>query len=341
MKKSQATITDIAKALNVSASTVSRALHNSPSISEETKRQVVQLAQELNYQPNMLALNLLNKRSKTIGIIVPEITSYFFATAINGVQDMVSSAGYQLMISQTNESFEEEKNLIKALSLVRVDGFLVSPSVHTTDYSHFEKLKAAGVPLVIFDRDCAGFEADKVLVDDYDGAFQAVEYLIKTGCKRIAHIAGPNTLTTSRHRLNGYKDALIRNNMEVKEELIVSSEGFTSECGVDAVKSLLDLKELPDAVFAVNDAIAIGAMSVILERGLKIPQDISVVGFDDEPYSSYFNPSLTSVWQPVYELGMLSAKILLDYFEGKEDANNLRYEVLKPELVIRGSSLKI
>jgi LacI family transcriptional regulator len=341
MKRTPATITDIAKALNISASTVSRALHNSPSISGETKKMVVELAKELNYQPNLVALSLLNKRSKTIGIIVPEITSYFFASAINGVQDMVAYEGYKLMISQSNESYEEELKLVNAMSLARVDGLMVSPSVNTSNFEHFEKLKASGTPLIIFDRDCYGFEADKVLVDDYDGAFQAVEYLIKTGCKRIAHLGGPSSLTTSKHRLNGYLDALKQNNIPIRNELIVRTDGFSSECGVEAVQNILNLIELPDAIFAVNDAVAIGAMSVIREAGLKIPEDISIVGFDDEPYSCYFNPSLTSVWQPVYDLGMLSAKILLDHFQNKSNNGEFRYEVLKPELVIRDSSLKL
>lgn len=341
MRKNQVTIVDIARALNVSASTVSRALHDSPSISAETKRQVIELAAELNYRPNLQALNLLNKRSQTIGIVVPEITSYFFAMAISGVQDVLDSTGYQLMISQSNESYEEEKKLTGAMSMVRVDGFLISPSSDTTRFDHLEMLRDSGIPLVVFDRDCPGFRAHKVVVDDYEGAFQAVEYLINTGCRRIAHIGGPDSLSTSAHRLNGYLDALKKNNRPVREELVVRSTGFSSECGVEAVKNLLSLADRPDAIFAVNDAVAIGAMSVIRTAGLRIPEDISLVGFDDEPYAGYFNPSLTSVWQPVYELGVLSANILLAHFDKREEEETYRYEVLKPELVIRGSSLPI
>jgi len=338
MKRRPSTITDIAKALNVSASTVSRALHDSPSISQETKDAVMELAKQLNYQPNMLAVSLLNKRTKTIGVIVPEITSYFFATVISGVQDMVEEAGFKLIICQSNESYEEEQKLIETLSLGRVDGFLISPSSKTTKFDHLEKLRASGTPVVVFDRDCPNFEADKVLVDDYDGAFQAVDYLIKTGCKRIAHISGPQNLTTCQHRKKGYLDALKKNGLEIDELLNSEVEGFTSEDGEEATRKLLDLNLPPDAIFAINDAVAIGAMSVIRERGMKIPDDISIVGFDDEPYSKYFNPSLTSVWQPVYDLGMLSSRILMNHIANDPDDYEYRYELLKPELIIRNSS---
>lgn len=327
--------------LNVSASTVSRALHDHPSISVETKQAVVELAKQLNYQPNLLARSLLNNKTNAIGIIVPEITSFYFATAINGVQDMVEAAGYNLMISQSNESYDQEKKLIHDLSLVRVDGFLISPSSQTICFDHFEKLKDNDVPIVIFDRDCVGYEADKVLVDDYDGALQAVEYLIKTGCKRIAHITGPTNLSVSRHRLAGYTDALKRNGVEFQDELVKSSSGFSPDHGIEPTRALLELKNPPDAIFAVNDGVAVGAMAVIKESGKKIPEDISVVGFDDEPYSSYFTPALTSVWQPVYDMGMLSAKILLNRFNSNDTEVKFRREILKPELIIRESSRKL
>lgn len=341
MRKNQVTITDLARELNVSPSTISRALNNSPFISEERKRVILDLAAKMKYSPNQLALSLLNKRTKILGVVVPEITSYYFSTAINGIQDKVGSSGYKLMISQSNESFEEEIRILEAMALVRVDGFLISPSSNTVNFDHLEKLRDSGFPLVIFDRDCLGFDIDKVVVDDYSGALQAVEYLIQTGCKRIAHISGSTNLSTAKHRKNGYIDALLKNNFEVLEELIVCGEDSSSESGVASMKKLLELEELPDAVFCYNDAIAIGAMSVIRENGIKIPDQISLVGFDDEPYSSYFKPSLTSVWQPIYDLGLLSAKILLDKLNTDVEDMNYRFEVLKPELVIRESSRKL
>ncbi len=340
MKKNPATLSDIARKLNISISTVSRALHDHPAISQSTKSRVIKLAEKLNYQPNMLALSLLNKKTNTIGIIVPEITSYFFSSIINGVQDLVNDAGYRLIISQSEESFEKEKEILDTLSKVRVDGFLVSPTSETHNAHHFNKLIESGTPLVIFDRDCTGFNADKVLVDDYDGAFQAVEYLIKTGCRRIAHITGPSKLSISRHRLHGYLDALKKYDIPKVDDLIIPVEGFTPEFGVEAAKAMMEFPELPDAIFAINDGIAIGAMYVIKEAGIQIPNQVSVIGFDDEPHSSYFIPPLTSVWQPVYDMGLLSARILLSKLKGKK-SSEARYEMLKPELIVRASSREL
>jgi LacI family transcriptional regulator len=340
MKKNLATLSDIASAVNLSVSTVSRALNDHPAISRGTKMAVKKMAEQLNYQPNILALNLRNKKTNTIGIIVPEITSYFFSSVIKGMQDLLGDQQYHLMISQSEESVEREKSLLSALARVRVDGFLISPTSETVDPGFYNNLIRNGIPIVLFDRDCIGVDADKVLVDDYDGAFQAVEYLIRTGCKRIAHITGPPDLSISKHRLNGYLDALRKHNIARDSDLIFEAKGFTPEFGVEAARAMLDLAELPDAVFAINDGIAIGAMYVIKEAGIKIPDQISVVGFDDEPHSSYFIPPLTSVYQPVYELGMLSARILLQRLTGDKQEVPFRFELLKPELIVRKSSFR-
>jgi len=227
------------------------------------------------------------------------------------------------------------------MALLRVDGVLISPTFRTKTFDHFDRLKSAGIPLVIFDRDCPHYKADKVLVDSYDGAYQAVEYLIKTGRHNIAHIAGPIAFPTFKQRLDGYLNAHYDNNIPIRSELIVYSDGFSSDYGVDAFVQLIARNKKLDALFAVNDAVAIGAMRVIRENGYRIPEDISVVGFDDESYAQYYFPPLSTVWQPVYELGMLSAKILLDHFASKELGERFRYEILKPELVIRESSISL
>jgi LacI family transcriptional regulator len=330
-----ATIIDIAKALNISASTVSRALNNHPSISSKTKKEVHELATKLNYHPNLTARNLLRKKSGIIGVIVPEITSYFFSTVITGIQDIVSSVGYKLIISQTNESFEEERKLIHEMALMRVEGLLVSPSFNTQGYEHLEEARRSGIPVVIFDRDIPGFNSSKVFVDVYDGAYQAMKYLITSGCKNIAHIAGPEHIPTFQQRLRAYEDALRDYNRPLDPDLIVFSTGFSAEDGIETCERLLHRNF--DALFCVNDAVAIGAMHVLREKGYKIPEDISVIGYDDEPYSCYFSPSLTTIWQPVYDMGLLSSRILLDSIN--KDHQTIRTEVLKPELVIRESSL--
>jgi DNA-binding LacI/PurR family transcriptional regulator len=338
MKKSRITITDIARELNVSPSTVSRALNNHPAISTKTREAVIELARKRNYQPNLLALNLLRKHTNTIGVIVPEITSYFFSSVISGIQDLLNPLGVNMIIGQSNESYEEEKSIVQTFTSIRVDGFLISPSSETKNFDHLKVLTENNIPLVIFDRDCEELEVDKVFVDEYKGAFQAVEYLIKTGCRRIAHIAGPSSLSTARHRLNAYKEALTLYGLPVREEYIVESTGFAPEHGIDPTKKLLKLPQPPDAIFTINDGVAIGAMFVIKEAGIVIPDEISVIGFDDDPHSCYFKPSLSTVWQPTYELGMLSARILMKRINSNNDLSKIRIEKLFPELIVRGSS---
>ncbi len=339
MKKSRTTITDIANQLGVSPATVSRSLNNHPAISKKTKKAVVRLARKLNYQPNQLALNLLQKKTNTIGVIVPEITSYFFSSIINGIQDLVNPLGVNMIIGQSNESYKEEKKIIQSFVSINVDGFLISPSSKTRKFDHLNMLKENNIPMVIFDRDCEGIEVDKVFVDEYNGAFQAVEHLIKAGCRRIAHIAGPSTLSTSRHRLMAYEDALAKHGITLNEDYIVTCKGFMPKHGIASTKQLLSLENRPDAIFAVNDGVAIGAMFVIKEEGLKIPEEISIIGFDDDPHSCYFKPSLSTIWQPTYELGMLSARLLMKRINSKTNEPKVRVETLFPELIVRGSSL--
>ena len=339
MKKSRTTITEIAKELGVSPSTVSRALNNHPAISNKTRDAIVKLALKLDYQPNLLALNLLRKKTNTIGVIVPEITSYFFSSVISGIQDLLHPMGVNMIIGQSNESYEEEKSIVQTFASIRVDGFLISPSSKTKNFDHLKKITNNNIPLVIFDRDCDGIEVDKVFVDEYRGAFQAVEYLIQTGCKKIAHIAGQQTLSTARYRLKAYKDALKKYNLPINDEYIVKSKGFFPKHGIKPTKRLLSLPNPPDAIFTINDGVAIGAMYVVKDSGIKIPEEISIIGFDDDPHSSYFKPSLSTVWQPTYEMGMLSARLLINRINSSNDLSNIRVETLLPELVVRGSSM--
>lgn len=341
MKKARVTITDIARQLNIAPSTVSRALKDHPALKRETKRAVKALAKKLDYRPNLLALNLLQKKSNTIGVIVPEITSHFFSAIITGIQDVVGTSDYNIMICLSNESYAEEMTIVDKLSKIQVDGVLVSPSSETNNFDHLMRLQKSGIPVVVFDRDCPGLESDKVLVDDYSGAFQAVEYLIQSGCKKIAHLSGPINLSTAKHRLQGYLDALENNNVPIQKEYIVHVPGFSHKDGLKPTKKLLKLKDPPDAILATNDNIAISAMHIAEKLDFKIPEDISIVGFDDQPNSSFVTPSLSTVWQPVYSIGMLSARILLHHLEEEDTKIGFRKEVFKPELIIRASSKKI
>lgn len=339
MSKNRVTIKDLAEKLNVSTSTVSRALQDHPALRQETKERVKVLAKKWNYQPNTLALDLLRQSSKIIAVIVPEITSHFFSSTIMGIQDVMVSTEFNIMIFISNESYDEEARIIEKLSKIQLAGVLVAPSSETKNFDHFRRLKANGIPLVIFDRDCDGLEAHKVLVDDYKGAFDAVNYLIKTGCKRIAHITGFYHLSTNSNRLQGYIDALKKNSLPVIKEMIIQTQGFNHEDGIVPIETLLKSKNIPDAIFAVNDRLAVSAMRTAKKLNFKIPDDISIIGFDDEPHSSYFTPPLSTVWQPVYSVGMLSVRILLQ--EIKEESTEFRNEIFKTELVIRGTSRKI
>ena len=339
MGKKRVTIKDLAQELNVSTSTVSRALQDHPAIKLETRERVKALAKKWNYQPNTLALDLLRQSSKIIAVIVPEITSHFFSSTIVGIQDVMVSTEFNIMIFISNESYEEEARIIEKLSKIQLAGVLVAPSSETKNFDHFRSLQGNGIPLVIFDRDCEGLEAHKVLVDDYRGAFEAVDYLIKTGCKRIAHITGFSHLSTNSNLLRGYIDGLKKNGLPVIKEMIIQTEGFNHEDGIVPVETLLKSNNLPDAIFAVNDRLAVSAMRTAKKLDFKIPDDISIIGFDDEPHSSYFTPPLSSVWQPVYSMGMLSVRILLQ--EIKEESTQFRNEIFKTELVIRGTSRKI
>ncbi|RPG67923.1 MAG: LacI family transcriptional regulator [Flavobacteriaceae bacterium TMED42] len=339
MGKKRVTIKDLAQELNVSTSTVSRALQDHPALKLETRERVKTLAKKWNYQPNTLALDLLRQSSKIIAVIVPEITSHFFSSTIVGIQDVMVSTEFNIMIFISNESYEEEARIIEKLSKIQLAGVLVAPSSETKNFDHFRSLQGNGIPLVIFDRDCEGLEAHKVLVDDYRGAFEAVDYLIKTGCKRIAHITGFSHLSTNSNRLRGYINALKKNGLPVKKEMIIQTEGFNHEDGIVPVETLLKSNNVPDAIFAVNDRLAVSAMRTAKKLDFKIPDDISIIGFDDEPHSSYFTPPLSSVWQPVYSMGMLSVRILLQ--EIKEESTRFRNEIFKTELVIRGTSRKI
>ena len=339
MGKKRVTIKDLAQELNVSTSTVSRALQDHPALKLETRERVKTLAKKWNYQPNTLALDLLRQSSKIIAVIVPEITSHFFSSTIIGIQDVMVSTEFNIMVFISNESYEEEARIIEKLSKIQLAGVLVAPSSETKNFDHFRSLQGNGIPLVIFDRDCEGLEAHKVLVDDYRGAFEAVDYLIKTGCKRIAHITVFSHLSTNSNRLRGYIDGLKKNGLPVIKEMIIQTEGFNHEDGIVPVETLLKSNNVPDAIFAVNDRLAVSAMRTAKKLDFKIPDDISIIGFDDEPHSSYFTPPLSSVWQPVYSMGMLSVRILLQ--EIKEESTQFRNEIFKTELVIRGTSRKI
>ena len=309
MKKPNLTINDIAKALGISKSTVSRALRDAHDINPETRKKVMEYAEKHDYHPDFLAKSLRSRKTKTIGVIVPAYNIPFYSIAICGIQDYAMKMQYNVMICHSNEHYETEIKNVDALLNANVEGIIISVSRNTEKNEHITKLKKKGIPLVLFNRVIENFKAAKVVVNDYYGAFNMVNYLVKTGCKKIAHISGPNNLLLSNNRKEGYFKALKKAGIGPSEKLIIEGD-FTIESGNECTKKLLAENSGIDAIFAVCDAVAFGAMKVLKEKGIKIPEEISVVGFTNEPMAELVEPSLTTVKQPIYEIGETASKLL-------------------------------
>jgi LacI family transcriptional regulator len=343
MKFNQVTIKDIARELGISPSTVSRALKDHPDISVDTKKAVNELADKLNYQPNIVALNLRQRKTNTIGVIIPELIHFFFSTVISGIEDVANQGGYNVIIAQSNESIEREKKVIKALFNSRVDGMLLSISRETNNFDHIESILSKGVPIVFYDRMYTNPNTSKVIVDDYIGAKEVVNHLIEQGCKKIALLEGTPGLMITVDRKRGYIDALAENKIPFDENLVIPCPEGTLEDGKAAAEILSSLKNLPDGIFATSDPIAMGAITVLRDKGFKIPQDIAVAGFSNWFYGQLMEPSLTTVDQPGFEMGQEAARLLIRQIEMKDkDQFEIQPETktLKTRLIIRNSSLR-
>lgn len=339
MKSNQITIKDIARELNISASTVSRALKNHPHISTATKKRVIDLADKINYSPNSIALSLRSQKTNTIGVIIPEIVHFFFSTVIAGIEEVAHDAGYTILFCQSNESYERELLDTKALMTHRVDGLLVSFSNETINFDHFKEVQKKNIPIVFFDRIIKEMDASNVIVTDYEGARKATKHLLEQDCNRIAHLPGPIHLNISKERLNGYLDVL-------KEHNLIPEDGYMEECGgykedgYRSTKKLLQLPKPPDAIFANNDMVALGAMQAIKEAGLTIPDDVAVVGFSNWQFSEMIEPQLSTISQPGLEIGRVAMRLLLDELNSKDESIQYQTKVLPVELIVRASSLK-
>ncbi len=331
------TITDIAKKLKISASTVSRALNDYPDINEETKNQVKMLAKKLNYWPNPIARSLKSNRTNVIGVIVPEIKHDFFSSAISGIEEVAYHSGYTILVCQSNESYDREVINTNALMHQRVAGFIVSISQSTTNGDHFKALLDRKIPLVFFDRAFDQLPAIKVVIDDAKSSCRAVTHLIERGYKKIAHFSGPIAMEISKQRLKGYKNALKKANLPILNELIRYG-GLQESDGYASMDALIKENVIPDAIFAVNDPVAIGAFQRINEAGLKIPDDIAIVGFSNNKITSLIEPPMTTVNQPSYEMGEKAAEILIEMIEKKKTHNENKAIVFEAELVVRKST---
>ncbi len=337
MKSGQVTIKDIAKELNISCSTVSRALKDFPGISPTTRKAVVELADKYNYRPNAIALSLRNQKTNVIGVVIPETVHFFFSTVISGIEDEAMKEGYNVMICQSNEQYEREADSIDALMGARVDGLLVSISRETSDLQHLEKVVKEGTPMVFFDRLVEGMNASSVIVDDYQGAYDAVEHLIEKGCRNIVHLSGPDNLIISRKRKEGYISALEDHEIPLNEDYIIECRHGEEAEAEKAMTHLLESGKAIDGVFANNDMAGLGAISAILKAGIRIPDEIAVVGFSNWRFSSLVNPSLSSISQPGYEMGREAARLILEEINAKEPGKR-QVKILDTELIVRDSS---
>ncbi|HWV70349.1 MAG TPA: LacI family DNA-binding transcriptional regulator [Pseudosphingobacterium sp.] len=329
------TIKDIARALNISVSTVSRALRDTYDVSPETKIRVQEMALKLRYKPNFNAMGLVNGKTHNIGIIIPFIANYYFSTVITGIQEVAYNHDYNIILYVTNDSPERELKITQNLSTTGLDGLLVSTSCNSGD--HFKELMSREIPIVFFDRVIDDLSVSRVMQDDYNGAFQATSHLVKQGYTKIAHIAGPKGLPFTEKRLKGYIDALKRYCLPIHEEWIIYS-GFSQECGERDTHILLDRSPhlLPNAIFAVNDRKAIGATLALKRKNIQIGKEMGVIGFTNDPVSSLLSPSISTIAEPAFEIGRISCELLLKHLNKKQTP--IQEIVLPGKLMVRQST---
>lgn len=336
MDKQRITLKDIAKALNLSPSTVSRAMKNHPAISPETRNLVQKYAEEHKYKPNPMAMRLRLNRNNVIGVIVPEIVHYFFSTVLAGIQEEAERQNYNILICHSNENYDREVKSVEMLLDAGVDGILVSQSKSTVKYGHFQEIIDNGIHLVFFDRICTGINTDKVVVDDYVGAFHAVNYLIETGCNRIVFLGANPHLPISTNRKMGYEDALRNHRLPIENEFIAVCD--TPDLVQEVVPRMLSRQPVPDAFFCINDEVAAYCLQLIKSAGFRVPDDISICGFTNSYITEVTSPTLTSVDQHGFEMGKESARLLINRISGLETKSGVVSRVVKTNLVVREST---
>jgi LacI family transcriptional regulator len=331
------TIYDVAKALGVSTSTVSRAMRDHHTIGKATIKKVKKVAMEMGYEPNAIASSLREKRTKTIGVIVSYINRPFISSLIRGIEEVASKNKYNVIITQSLDSYKKEVEDVKTMYNSRVDGLIVSLAMETTKYKHFDPYLKMNYPLVLADRVASEIDTDKVLIDNFSAAYGATKHLIEQGYKKIGHLAGAQQQFVYKKRLEGYVAALKDHGFE-KEEALIHYSRLNHEDGRDGAKSLLKLSARPDAVFAANDTSAIGFMQYVEEVGLAIPQDIGIVGFNNDLISSIVRPQLSTVDHPGIEIGRKSAELILEKLFNKSLNTIPQTVTFRTQLIVRESS---
>lgn len=332
------TIYDIAEALNVSPATVSRGLKDHPGIRKDTKRKILDTAKKMGYQYNTFASNLRRKKTNTIGVIVPRLNSYFMSTVIAGMEKLVNENGYNLIISQSQESFKKEIAGVNTMYNSRIDGLMVSLAFDTKDTDHFEALLKKNIPIIFFDRILEHPGCTSIVIDNKQAGYDATKHLLEQGCKRIVHLSGSLNRNVYADRLAGYKQALQEKGISFDPELVISNN-LSDMGGEEAARQILNMNEKPDGVFAANDTSAVACMRELKLAGIKIPEDITFVGFNNDPVSKVIEPNLTTVNYPGQEMGEVAAATLLNKLN-KSNTANLNTIVLRHELIIRQSSQK-
>jgi DNA-binding LacI/PurR family transcriptional regulator len=340
MKFEAITIKDIARTLGLSTSTVSRALRDSYQISPETKKLVLDYAKKINYSPNPIALSLKEKRSRSIGVIVCEIANSFFSQAINGIESIAYDRGYNVIITQSHESYEREVNDLQFLASRSIDGLLISVSSETKNFEHLVKLQNKGLPIVFFDRILEDIDTHKVTVNNFKGSFDATTHLIKNGYRHIAHLANSDSLSITKERIAGYREALKHHGAEIIESNIqhCAHGGMIYQEVEQALDQMLQQKVIPDAVFAAGDKLTTGFLRYFKAKGIRVPEDIALAGFSNLDLTDLLNPSLTVVRQPAFEMGKAATNLLLSQIESKKPVREFQKIVLEPDLLIRESS---
>ncbi|GMN09890.1 LacI family DNA-binding transcriptional regulator [Croceitalea sp. MTPC9] len=339
MLKKKITLKHIARELEVSISTVSKALKNSEEISRETKEKIQAFAKLYNYKPNNIAISLKNKRTKNIGVVIPDIVHHFFTTVMRGIEKYANTKGYNVIVCLSDESFDKEVINMEMLANGSIDGFIMSLSAETekkADYNHLREVTGQGIPLVLFDRVTNEVDCDKVVIDDQLAGYLATKKLIDEGRKKIALLTTEDYFSVSRNRNEGYRKALLDNGLEVDKNYVLQLPYM--DIDEKAVSNFFDQVK-PDAVLSVNEIFGIHAMRVLQNRGNKIPQDISIIGFTDGLLAKYANPSLTSIAQHGQQMGEIAAEMLIQKIESEKEDETYQTKILEPTLIERDSTI--
>lgn len=342
MRFEAVTIKDIAKELGLSTSTVSRALRDSYEISVETKKAVLQCAEKLNYRPNPIALSLKEKRSRSIAVVVCEIANSFFSQIINGIESIAYDKGYNVIISQSHESFQRETNDLQFLASRSIDGLIISVSSETEDMTQLKKLFDKGLPIVFFDRITEEMNTHLVTVDNFNSAYKATNHLIENGFKKIACLTNSAHLSISKERIAGYTKALEEHSFTINEDYIkyCSHGGLLSDETEKAMEELFSLEERPDAIIGLSDRLTTGALRFLQKKGIMIPEEMGLMGFANGEFTEFLNPSLSIVRQPAFEMGQTATELLLQVIESKRPVKEFTKKVLETELIVRNSTTK-